>query len=230
MRTEMNKPIELAFAHSILLAGACIGIGIFLIAGWMPLIEPSMGPEALSELFERDRLRILVGITVYGVGGMFWWTFACTVATQMKRIEGEHYPLTRLQVVSSSGTALTIMFGTYLVLAMVYRPGIEPTALQMMNDFWWLTFVGIYGPGVVQNMAIGLCIVTDKNDTKIYPRWVGFVNFWVAFLFVPGIYIAFFKDGPFAWDGILGFWVIAVGFFGWVVVMWWATVRAIKNA
>lgn len=230
MSITMNKPVELACAHSVLIAGVCIAIGFFLVAGWMPLVEPSMGPEALAEMFETDRMRILIGMTIYGFGGMFWWTFAATVATQMKRIEGEHYPLTRIQMVSSTGTVMVITFGAFIVLAMAYRPSIEPTALQLANDFMWLTFVGFYPSGVAQNVAIGICILTDKHENPVYPRWVGFANLWVAILFIPGLYIVFFKDGPFAWDGIFGFWIVAVAFFAWILFMWWATVRAIKNA
>ena len=163
---------------------------------------------------------------------MFYWFFAAAIATQMQRIEGEHHPLTRIEMTSSNGTALALMFLTFLGLAMTFRPNIEPSTLQLANDFLWLVFVGLYMPGVAQNLSIGVCILQDQrpDDEKIYPRWVAFVNFWVAASFAPGLYIAFFHTGPFAWNGLLGFWPVAFGFFAWAGVMWWATVRAINRA
>jgi hypothetical protein len=99
----------------------------------------------------------------------------------------------------------------------------------LLNDFAWITFVGFYPPGFIQNVAIGWCILTDRNEVQAYPRWVGFANIWIAILFLPGALLPFFHGGPFSWNGIIGFWLVAVAFFGWIVMMWRMTVRAIKT-
>ncbi|MCY4425588.1 MAG: hypothetical protein OXC05_00955 [Halieaceae bacterium] len=181
-------------------------------------------------MFQQDRIRILIGVSIVGFAAPLWWVFAGAIATHMRRIEGTHYPLTRIQVACAGGTAVIILLEVWLVLAICFRPNIEPSAVQLANDFIWLTFVGFYPPGVLQNVVIGTCILTDKSETPIFPRWVGFANFWMALGFMPGIYIVFFKSGPFAWDGILGFWIIALCFFAWIGMMWWSVVRAVKQA
>ena len=38
--------------------------------------------------------------------------------------------------------------------------------LQLLNDFAWITFIGFYPPGFMQNMSIGWCILTDRNDVR----------------------------------------------------------------
>jgi hypothetical protein len=53
------------------------------------------------------------------------------------------------------------------------------------------------------------------------PRWVGFANIWIAILFLPGALLPFFHSGPFSWNGIIGFWLVANALFGWIVIMWW---------
>jgi len=228
----LNKSIERLCAHSILVCAVFLALGVFVVAGWLPPVAPSMEAQSIAALFEAHRFRIQVGMTMFGFSGMFYWSFAAAIATQMNRIEGPHHPLTRLQLLASNGTALAIMALAFLGLAMAYRPHIEPTTLQLANDVLWLVFVGLYPPGVMQNLAIGLCILSDKTEgeARVYPRWVGFVNLWVAASFAPGLYIAFFKSGPFAWNGLLGFWPVAVGFFVWAMVMWWTTVQAIRRA
>jgi hypothetical protein len=228
----MNKPIELMCAHSILVCCFFLALGFFGVAGWMPLVSPQMDAESVAAMFRDNRLRIQVGLTLLGFSSMFYWAFAGAIATQMARIEGIHHPLTRIQMVAANGTAMAIMMLAFIGLAMAFRPDIEPTTMQLANDFLWLVFVGLYPPGVMQNLCIGFCILSDKREKeqKIYPRWVAFVNLWVAVLFLPGGYIAFFHSGPFAWNGILGFWPVGIGFFVWAGVMWWGTVRAIKRA
>jgi hypothetical protein len=228
----MNKPIEQLCAHSIIVCSVLLGLGIFGIAGWLPPVRADLDAQAVATLFQEHNLRIRLGMTVMGASAMFYWFFAGAVSTQLQRIEGEYHPLSRIQMVAASGTAMAIMLLTFVAIAMCFRPHIEPTALQMANDFFWLVFVGLWMPGVAQNLVIGIGILSDKrpDESRIYPRWVAYVNFWVALLFMPGAYIGFFHDGPFAWHGLFGLWPVAFGFFLWAAVMWWSTVRAIKRA
>lgn len=226
----MNKTIERLCANSIWIYTAALCIGWFGIAGWMPLLSPDMSAEAVAAHYQDNAMRIRLGVTLLGIGTIFWWSFAGAIATHMKRIEGEHSPLTRIQMASSGGTVLIILIEAWVALSLTFRANIEPSTVQLASDFIWLTFVGFYPPGLMQNLVIGICILSDKRQQPIFPRWVGYANFWLAILFLPGGYIAFFKHGPLAWDGILGFWLIAVAFFSWIIMMWWAVMRAIRNA
>jgi hypothetical protein len=101
--------------------------------------------------------------------------------------------------------------------------------MQIINDFCWLIFVGMFSPAVLQAFVIGACILSDKRADPVFPRWVGFANLWAAVLFLPGALLPFFKHGPFAWNGLIGFWLVATAFFAWYILMWWSTVRAIKR-
>ena len=81
----------------------------------------------------------------------------------------------------------------------------------------------------MQNIAIGAAIVGDKSANPIFPRWVGFFNFWVAILFIPGALIPFFKSGPFAWNGLFSFWIPATVFGVWFIVMLTMLLKAIDR-
>jgi len=119
-------------------------------------------------------------------------------------------------------------------LALTFRPGATaPDTVRLFDDFAWLTFIGMYPPALVQNLAIGACILGAAQPAttaaRVYPRWLGWLNYAVALAYAVGAPIPFFKRGPFAWDGLIGFWLAAVCFFGWVGLMWWATARAIRR-
>ena len=45
----------------------------------------------------------------------------------------------------------------------------------------------------------------------------------------PGGLITFFKTGPFAWNGLLAFWVPLVIFFVWFLVMFVALLKTIRE-
>lgn len=188
-----------------------------------------MGAEELVAEFDANRMRIRLGMSVLAFAAVFWWPMSAAIAMQMKRIEGKSHPLTYVQMASSSGTVLIVLLAAYFWLVAAYRVEISPNTLQVLSDFAWLTFVGFYPPGFIQNVAIGWCILTDRNSTPTYPRWVGYANLWIAVLFLPGALLPFFYSGPFSWNGIIGFWLVAFAFFAWIMMMWWMTVRAIKS-
>lgn len=225
----MNTNSQLLCAHSALLFAGLLGLGVFGLAGWLPPVLPSMDAATLQQMFIEQQTRIRLGASVLVAGAVFWWTFSAVVSVQLQRIEGRHPVLAYAQFLASSGTVIVLVTVGYLWLALAYRPAnLEPSTMQLINDFCWMMFIGAWPPAVLQATVIGVCILKDRSATPVYPRWVGFANLWIAFLFMPGALIPFVKSGPFAWDGVLAFWLVAVAFFGWILMLWSTTVRAIK--
>jgi hypothetical protein len=104
-----------------------------------------------------------------------------------------------------------------LMTMITFRPDRSPELTVTLNDISWLLFLTPIGPFMIQNIAIGAAILSDRNG--ILPRWVGYLNFWVAFLFVPDILAFFFHSGPFAWNGIFIFWLAFVAYAVFLIVM-----------
>ena len=225
----MNKTNQLLCAHSAWAVIVLMSAGIFGIAGWFPPLSPELTGDDLARMFAEHRMQIRIGMTLTALSGAFWWTMSAAIAIQMRRIEMNRPVLTYVQMASASGSALIIMAAGYFWLVAAYRDNTSPEMIQMLSDFAWLTFVGFYPPGFIQNMSIGFCILNDKSGKNVYPRWVGFANIWIAILFLPGALLPFFHSGPFSWNGVIGFWLVGVAFFGWIIMMWWMTVKAIKN-
>jgi hypothetical protein len=225
----LNKTTQLFCAHTGPVYAVLMGLGIFAIAGWLPPHDPGWSAEEVARIFDEDRARIRIGISVLALASVLWWPFSAVIATQMKRIEGRHHPLAYTQLACAAGTVLAVLIPAYVWLAMAYRPHASALeTLQLLNDFSWLCFVGMYPPALVQNIALGACVLSDRRMDKVFPRWVAFVNFWLAFCYLVGALLPFFTHGPFAWNGLFGFWLAAVSFFSWIFVMWWATTRAIR--
>ncbi len=226
----MNKFAQRLCAHAGILFAVLMGIGIFGIAGWLPPIDPATSAADISEMFQRDQTRIRIGITVLALACVFWWPFSSAIATQIRRIEGHSHVLASTQLATSTGTVFAVIIPCYVWLALSYRPDLTaPDTMQLLNDFAWLSFVGMYPPALIQNLAIGTAVLSDGRAEPIYPRWVGFANYWLAVCYLVGALLPFFKRGPFAWNGLFGFWLAAVSFFGWTVMMWWVTLRAIRE-
>jgi hypothetical protein len=225
----MNKTNYLICAHGAVVYVVLVWLGLFVVAGWLPPVTPSTTGDQLVSLFATHRMRIRIGMTIFALASMFWWPFSAAVSMQMKRIEGQFAILSKIQMAAAAGITLITLFSAYFWLVAAYRPETPAGVIQIFSDYAWLTFVGCYPPGLMQSLVIALCILTDKNATKVYPRWVGYANLLISVIYLPGGMAPFFHNGPLAWNGIITFWVVAVAFFSYIIMMWWMTVKAIKQ-
>jgi hypothetical protein len=223
------KGFEKFCAHGIVVCAALVALGPLLITGWLPPLPANMSAGEVKAMFEADLWEIRIGMTITGFAGMFYTLAGSAISTQLERMGPDHAALARVQFVMASGTGLIISFVGFLGMALAYRPTIEPTTLQFGLDLWWLLFVGWYVPALWQYITIAWAIFNDRGKAMIYPRWVGYLNIWVSISLTPGLYMGFFHEAPFAWHGIFGFWLVAVGFFAWSFIMWRFTLRAIAN-
>jgi hypothetical protein len=106
-----------------------------------------------------------------------------------------------------------------------YRPEIrDPGTTQSLNDLAWFLLFTPIAPFMIQNIAIGVAVLADPR--QIFPRWVAYLNFWVAIAFVPDILAYFFFQGAFAWNGIFVFWLALVAYAIFLVTMSVITRRA----
>lgn len=226
----MNKTSQLLCAHTGWLVLILMGLSLFNIAGWFPLIPPSLVGDDLARMFDHDRTRIRIAMLVLQLSGVFWWSFSAAISTQMRRIEGALVPvMSQTQLSAATGTAMIIMLPAIFWLVAAYRPDAKPEIVQAFNDLAWIGFIGFYAPIVLQTLSVAVCILTDEGGNKVYPRWLGFANLWAAILFLPGALVPLFHDGPFAWNGLIAFWMVGVVFASWIITMWWMTVKAIRR-
>lgn len=225
----MNKTSQLICIQTAWILASLLGGGWFFVTGWFPPISPSLDANTIQTMYSENRLAIRIGITLSCFSSVFWWTFSAAISSQLKRMEGVDPIWSRVQMAAASGTVMVVLFACYFILTAAYRPEMPAENVQIFNDMGWLMNVGAYPPAFLQNIAIGLCILTNKSDVHPYPRWLGYANLWIALLYLPGAFLPFFHHGPFTWNGILGFWLVASVFFPWILLMWWYTYKAIKN-
>src|SRR5581483_3575796 len=81
---------------------------------------------------------------------------------------------------------------------------------------------------VIQMLLLGWLTLRDKRAQPIFPRWFAYLQFWCAIGVLPAACVLGFHSGPFAWNGVLAYWVgLTVGFI-WFAVTTVMTVKAIQ--
>lgn len=200
-----------------------------LLAGLLPPPGPTRSAAQVAAFYRGNPTEIRLGLMIMMLAAGLTIPFTAALAILMRRIEGRECPMTIVQVIGGALGAVAILVPVFLFTAAAFRPGRSPELIQALDDAAWLPFVMNYPPALLQVLSVAVVILLDRSRTPIFPRWVGYYNIWVAVAFIPGGLATFFQHGVFAWNGLLAFWLAAVEFGSWYVVMAVAMRRAVRG-
>lgn len=213
-----SRPVQIVCASSgfmliLLLFGGLIA------AGWIPPVSPAESATEIAQRYQSNANGIRLGAVLMLFGAGFTVPVGALIAAHMKRIEGEFSPLTYIELIGTAGGLVAISLPVLIFGAAAFRPDRDPELLQLITDLGWVPFIMNGPPAIAQAVSFGVAILRDRRESPTFPRWLAYFNFWAAFCFLPAFLCVFFKTGPFAWNGLLSFWLAAALFGGWFLVM-----------
>lgn len=202
-----------------------------LIGGFMlPLPSPGDTAEQIRSYYTENANFVRLGLFVTIGAGALQVPFYALISVHLKRIEGDYPVLSNAQLILGGITAILVIVPMFFFVSLSYRPEVHAAdTMLFFQDFSWLFFIGAYSVPVMQSIVIGVAVINDRREKPILPRWYAYYNFWTAILFLPGGLVIFFKDGPFAWNGVLAFWIPAVFFGGFFIITFVVMRTAIKD-
>lgn len=205
-----------------------LGIGL-LMAGFVPPPAPSLSAQEVAAFYAENAMMIRLGMIIGLAGIAGFIAMVCVITTQMRHMEtGSRFPAD-LQLGAGAIGVLTLMFPTMILAITAFRPERDPALTQMLNDIAWLLVIPAFPTFLAQFGAIAIGALTDKRPDPVFPRWSAYLNIWLGLLLVPGAFAYIFRTGPFAWNGLLSFWIAASAFFVWLVAMTPLTLSAINR-
>jgi hypothetical protein len=90
---------------------------------------------------------------------------------------------------------------------------------MLFNDIAWVSFTGQVGFLIAACVFLALAIHLDRQDERVFEPWVAHFNLVIAAALTPAVFVAVSPTGPFAWDGLLSFWVRNGAVVVWLGVM-----------
>jgi hypothetical protein len=189
-------------------AGAAFAFG----AGFIPPPAPSLSAPELAAYFDAHRTGIRVGILVAMFSTALMLPYLTVVSAEIKKIEGK---LGLLAPIQFGGAVALVMIFQVIGLAWLsasYRPEANPDVIRAFNDYCWFawsTFIATYS---IQYLCMAVAGFMDIRIHPIWPRWAAYMNLWVAITGAGGVLAVFFKTGPFAWNGVIGYWIPVIVF------------------
>jgi hypothetical protein len=199
---------------------ALIFVG-FACGSSLPIPSPDHDAAYIGRFYAEHAFGIRLMSAFVAVGAAFTAPIAAVLGVHLKRIEGAE-ALAYVEIGMGCVSALAIGIPAFFWQTAAFRPERDPVVTQSWHDAGWLCFVATVFIVIVQTLATGLAVLTDRRESPVLPRWLGFVSIWAAVAFVPSILCLWFKTGPFAWSGLLTIYLAfaaAVAWFGSVTVV-----------
>lgn len=201
----------------------------FFVAGFFPPPSPNLSPDEVAALIDRDRTSIRIGIVICLASCTLLMPFFTAFTIQMLRIERGRPILAYTQLALGALATIEFVIPYVFMLASTFREDQDPGVTQALYDLSWFFFLGVISTFVLQLALFGIAVLTDVRSTPIFPRWLGYLNLWLALLFTPASTLVFFKTGPLAWNGAFVWWVPVSAFLLWFVPNFVCLLRAVDQ-
>ncbi|MFL6109355.1 MAG: hypothetical protein ACJ72L_20525 [Marmoricola sp.] len=194
--------------------------GFAVLAGFWPPPGANLSAQEIYSYFvdRGDTLRI--GMVAMAAGAPCYYAWSVVLSRLIGRIEGPMGPLASVEMVGGLLTAWVTVMPAIIWLTAAFR--IEHRSaetVQTLYDFGWIAFDLTFMCSVLQSVALGCAILRDHRDKPLIPHWVAWVSFLTAASYLPLVLMPFFRTGPFAWQGLISFWVVFVMFFVLIAVV-----------
>jgi hypothetical protein len=191
-----------------------------LLAGFVPAPPMSLNAQQITAHFIENNLGIRAGMVGTLFIAPFYFVWSLVIAAIMKKIEGPDGLLAKLEFVGGIATALvTIGFAIMWLMASFRTAQRAPEDIQLLHDMGWMIFDTTIMVTLIQMAAFGGAILMDKRREPLLPKWLAWLSFAVATTFLAAYLMPFVLEGPFAWNGIVTYWVVLTSFFIWMQVV-----------
>ncbi|MBF4999625.1 hypothetical protein IRT45_21005 [Nocardia sp. BSTN01] len=203
----------------------------FLFPGFVHPMSPAMSADEVAA-FYRDpgnvpRIRYSMILFNWFCVGLV--PILMVLAVQMRRM-AHRTPIFSYCVIgcAAGGPTLFLTANLFWIIA-AFRPDRDPELTRMFNDLAWVTFTAGVPFLIAQSVFVAIAIYTDRQPRPVFRRWVAHFNLVVAAALVPAAFTALAHSGPFAWNGVLSFWVKNIAITAWIAVMTAVLVRAVSR-
>lgn len=106
--------------------------------------------------------------------------------------------------------AVIVFFNACMWIGAAYRPDAGGDVVVMLNDLAWFAFLLGWVFLSLQMVAAAVVALSDRRSKPMIPRWVSIASIVGAILLICAGGPAFAKTGPFAYNGILAFYMPVV--------------------
>lgn len=206
------------------------GLSYFFLIKLFPLNPATDTAAMTAEFYRENSLSIRIGAVICSWCAAYPVPIYVVLAAQSARLEKGIPIWSILQFGGGLMMTLFLVLPPLMWGTAAFSVDRAPELTLMLHELANLTFVTT-GQYIMFNMiALAVIVLAHGNHPlNPFPRWYGYFVIWAILMFEVGAFGFLPRTGPFAWDGLLVFWV-PVGVFGvWVNATMFILFAAIKK-
>jgi hypothetical protein len=189
------------FATVVFLAGMAV-------AGLIPPPAPSQSAVDLAAFYAGHQHQIQIGLIIALFGAALWIPWLAKLAVALKDLAGPGSAVGYTQLVFGAFFAFGAFLPLILLEVAVFRADRPPAEVQAWSDGCWLVFTGFVYTFVVELLLSALTIASDPRARPTFPKWVAYFDVVLAAANVVPAFVLADQSGPFAWNGIVSYWIV----------------------
>lgn len=195
----------------------------------VPGHDPSADAAAIAGLYHEHHVGITLGCILLLFSCFFLSLYGAVLVKLMEKAEQGFGVLSLSTLIAvAMGVVITMLAAVFWGTA-AFRPERAPELIQTLNDLAWLSFFSTAPPIFMMFASVALVALLGDKALPIFPRWYGYLNLWVLVAIIPGVLALLLKTGPFAWDGLIVYWMGAVTFVTTLAISPKVVVPAVKK-
>jgi hypothetical protein len=191
----------------------------FLFPGFLHPMSPTMSAEEVAGFYRDEVARIRYSMILFNWFGVGLVPVVVLLALQVRRMAHRTPILSYSLIACAGGPPALFLIANMFWLLGAFRPDRAPELTMLFNDLAWITFSVMVSYLIAQCLLLALAIYWDRNETPVFRPWVAHFNVATAVALMPAAFTALALDGPFAWDGLLSFWLKNIAIATWIIVM-----------
>jgi hypothetical protein len=181
------------------------GLLFFVIARTQPPPAPSLDPGGVVQWFADRHHGLIYGYAVVFIVGGATAIMNATLAYTMRRMSVSRAFAYSYLVIYALATLPGMLIMGVVCTVGAMRPDRDPELMRWLYDLAFLSFEGTMGVFLIGSLVWMVAVLLDRN--RVFPRWFGYLNLCNALTEVVVAPAWIFKDGAFAWDGAIAWWI-----------------------
>ena len=229
----MNEQASLRWQSICAWFGPAFLLTFVFFWGWvghnLPPAGPGLSAVEIAAHYAQNSVSIRIGFVASVVLMTFYMPWSAVVSARLSRIERGLPVLSFLQLIGGALTVMVVSMSATFWIAAAFRPERNPEITQMLHDMGWLTIDQLYACTTFQMVAAAVVGLYDKSARPLFPKWVCWYAIWAGFSFLPASMTGFMKSGPFAWNGVLSYYLPYFAWLSWFALFSYFLLRDISR-
>jgi len=206
------------------------------LVGWLGIAHffapapANLGLDGTKVWFsETHRWGTILGCTIFYIAAGLLTPGSIQFGLMLAKIEGRRPVFSITTAVCGIFISLIVFFNCCAWIVAAYRPETGADVIQSWYDWAWFAFLLGWIYLAIEMVATGVVELMDDRAQPMIPRWLTWFTFFGALGLLGAAGPAFFKSGPFAYHGLLAFYLPVVIWGIYIALTTWFMLKELKR-